>query len=215
LNSGAPALYVITDRHATEGRPLLAVLERALEGAARAGMGPGAVAVQLREKDLEACTLLELARPLRALTARFGAALYVNDRVDVALAAGADGVHLGQEDLPLAAARPLVPAGFIIGVSTHDEEQARAAAAAGADYIGFGPCFATRSKRNPDPVVGVERLARVCRDVRIPVVAIGGITLDTVRAVAAAGAAAAAVIAAVNRSADPIAAARAVVAAFA
>lgn len=175
----------------------------------------GAAILQLRMKDAAAADVLRNARALVALTRARRLPLIVNDRVDVALAAGADGVHLGQEDLPLAAARPLVPAGFIIGVSTHDEEQARAAAAAGADYIGFGPCFATRSKRNPDPVVGVERLARVCRDVRIPVVAIGGITLDTVRAVAAAGAAAAAVIAAVNRSADPIAAARAVVAAFA
>ena len=104
----------------------------------------------------------------------------VNDRLDVALAVGADGVHLGQDDLPLAAARALVPAGFVIGVSTHDEAQARAAVDGGADYLGFGPCFARTSKRNPDPVVGLERLAQVSR-LGAPVVAIGGITLETDR----------------------------------
>ena len=123
-------------------------------------------------------------------------------------------MHLGQDDLPLAAARALAPAGFVIGVSTHDEAQARAAAEGGADYIGFGPCFPTSSKHNPDPVVGVERLARVCGGSPIPVVAIGGITLDTVAEVVRAGAAAAAIIRAVNGAADVTAAARIVTAAF-
>jgi thiamine-phosphate pyrophosphorylase len=139
----------------------------------------------------------------------------VNDRLDVALAAGADGVHLGQDDLPLAAARLLAPPNFIIGVSTHDEAQARAALDGAADYVAFGPCFPTSSKRNPDPVVGLERLARVCAMAgAVPVVAIGGIGLDTAADVARAGAAAAAIIRAVNAAPDIAAAARAVTVAF-
>jgi thiamine-phosphate pyrophosphorylase len=140
--------------------------------------------------------------------------LIVNDRLDVALATGADGVHLGQDDLPLPAARALAPAGFVIGVSTHDEAQARAARDGGATYIGFGPCFPTRTKLNPDPVVGLDQLARVCR-LPLPVVAIGGIGLDTVGEVVHAGAAAAAVISAVNGAPDVVAAARQVSNAFA
>jgi thiamine-phosphate pyrophosphorylase len=135
--------------------------------------------------------------------------LIVNDRLDVALGGGAGGVHLGQDDLPLAAARKLVPAGFIIGISTHDVAQARAALEGGADYIGFGPCFPTATKQNPDPVVGLERLAEVCR-LGGRVVAIGGITLERAGEVARAGAAAAAIISAVNGSADVTAAARSV-----
>src|SRR6185436_9636491 len=105
--------------------------------------------------------------------------------------------------------------GLTIGFSTHNADQAIAAAAAGADYIGFGPVFGTRSKANPDPTVGLDALAEVCRVVAVPVVAIGGITLDTVPAVARAGASAAALIAAIDGAPDPHAAGRAVAAAFA
>ena len=175
----------------------------------------GARVVQLRIKGAEAGEMLAMARVLAPWCRTRGVGLIVNDRVDVALAAGADGVHLGQDDLPLAAARAIVPAGFVVGVSTHDEAQARAAAEGGANYLGFGPCFTTTTKHNPDPVVGLPRLARVCAGSPIPVVAIGGITLDTVAAVVAAGAAAAAIIRAVNDAADVTAAARAVTAAFA
>jgi len=174
----------------------------------------GARIVQLRMKGADAAPVLAIARVLtewaRARAVRF----IVNDRVDVAIAAGADGVHLGQDDLPLAAARAIAPAGFVIGVSTHDEAQARAAGEGGADYIGFGPCFTTSTKRNPDPVVGLETLARVCAASPIPVVAIGGITLATVADVARAGASAAAIIRAVNAAPDVAAAARVVCAAF-
>jgi thiamine-phosphate pyrophosphorylase len=175
----------------------------------------GACVLQLRMKDAAARDVMALARVLVPWCRDRALPFIVNDRVDVALVAGADGVHLGQEDLPLAAARALAPAGFVIGVSTHDEAQARAAVDGGADYIGFGPCFTTSTKRNPDPVVGVDRLARICAASRVPVVAIGGITLDTVAQVAAAGASAAAIIRAVNAAADVTAAARAVAAAFA
>ncbi len=174
----------------------------------------GARVVQLRIKGADAAEVLATARVLGPWCRAQAVTFVVNDRLDVALAAAADGVHLGQDDLPLAAARALAPAGFVIGVSTHDEAQARAAAEGGADYIGFGPCFPTSSKHNPDPVVGVERLARVCGGSPIPVVAIGGITLDTVAEVVRAGAAAAAIIRAVNGAADVTAAARIVTAAF-
>jgi thiamine-phosphate pyrophosphorylase len=142
----------------------------------------------------------------------------VNDRLDVALAVGADVVHLGQDDLSLADARRLrIEAGrpdLSIGVSTHNHAQALAAATGGADYLGFGPIFGTGSKLNPDPIVGLDALAAVCRDVSLPVVAIGGITLDTVGAVAQAGASAAALIAAVTSAPDPTAAGLQVAAAF-
>ena len=109
-----------------------------------------------------------------------GVPFCVNDRLDVALAVGADVVHLGQDDLPLADARRVRAAagrpGLLIGFSTHNPAQARAAAAGGADYIGFGPVFGTRSKANPDPTVGLDALAEVCRAVAVPVVAIGGIS---------------------------------------
>ena len=138
--------------------------------------------------------------------------------MDVALAVGADVVHLGQDDLPLAdAQRVRAAAGrpdLVIGFSTHNLAQAAAAVQGGADYIGFGPVFGTRSKLNPDPTVGLETLAHVCRTVKVPVVAIGGISLDAVSAVVAAGASAAAVIAAIDAAPDPTAAGRLVGAAF-
>lgn len=174
----------------------------------------GASMLQLRMKDASGAELYRLAYVLRPLCRELGVPFIVNDRLDVALAVAADGVHLGQDDLPLPAARPLVPAGFVIGVSTHNEAQARAAIAGGADYLGFGPCFPTHTKRNPDPVVGLEQLAFVS-GLGAPVVAIGGITLDTIAAVAASGCAAAAVIRAVNSAPDVVAAARVVTTAFA
>jgi thiamine-phosphate pyrophosphorylase len=174
----------------------------------------GAHVLQLRMKDASAQAMLRALDELAPLRRARALRLIVNDRLDVALAAGSDGVHLGQDDLPLATARALAPDGFIIGISTHNEPQARAACDGGASYIGFGPCFPTRTKLNPDPVVGLAALTRVCR-LPLPVVAIGGIGLHTVVEVARAGAAAAAVISAVNGAPDIVLAARQVSAAFA
>jgi len=175
--------------------------------------------LQLRAKGAGGRALATAARPLLALCRDAGVPFCVNDRLDVALAVGADVVHLGQDDLPLADALRVRAAagmpGLVIGISTHNLAQARAAAAGGADYIGYGPIFATGSKLNPDPTVGVAALAEVCRAVDVPVVAIGGIGLAAVAAVAAAGAAAAALIAAVDAAPDPSAAGRAVSASFA
>ena len=178
----------------------------------------GATVVQLREKRATALEFYEQATAALAIAAERGVQLIINDRVDIALAVGAAGVHLGQDDLPLADARQVRAAAgrpdLVIGFSTHNLAQALAAAQAGADYIGFGPVFGTRSKTNPDPTVGLDALADVCRAVTVPVVAIGGITLDAVPAVARAGAAAAAIIAAIDAAPDPAAAGRAVTAAF-
>jgi thiamine-phosphate pyrophosphorylase len=206
--------YAIVD-----ARPEALVDLDALASQAEKLLAAGPCCLQLRAKGAEAAAMFAAAMRLRDVSRAARVPFCVNDRLDVALAAGADVVHLGQDDLPLADARrvrALAKADdMIIGFSTHNRAQALAAAAGGADYIGFGPVFATGSKVNPDPVVGLEALADACAAVRIPVVAIGGIGLDAVPAVVRAGAAAAAVIGAVNGAADPTAVARAVAAAFA
>jgi thiamine-phosphate pyrophosphorylase len=171
--------------------------------------------LQLRAKAASARALAVLARAVLPLARAAGVPLCVNDRLDVALAVGADAVHLGQDDLPLVDARRLAAGRLSIGVSTHTPEQAARAEADGADYLGFGPIFATVTKANPDPTVGVDSLRRIAAVARVPIVAIGGVNLDNVAQVAAAGAAAAAVIAAVERAADPTVAGRAVGSAFA
>ena len=174
--------------------------------------------LQLRAKEAGARALVAAARRMLPLCRGAGVPFCVNDRLDVALAIGADVVHLGQDDLPLGdALRVRAGVGrpdLMIGFSTHNPAQALAAASAGADYIGFGPVFATSSKLNPDPVVGLNLLAEVCRAVSVPVVAIGGVTPKHVALLAQAGASAAAVISAVNNATDPTAAGRQVAAAF-
>jgi thiamine-phosphate pyrophosphorylase len=174
--------------------------------------------LQLRAKEAGARAMLRAARRLVPLCREHRVPFCVNDRLDVAVAAGADVVHLGQDDLPLADALKLRAElgrpDLVVGFSTHNREQALAAAAQGADYLGFGPVFATASKLNPDPVVGLEALAQVCRAVSVPVVAIGGVGLAAVPAVAASGAASVALISAIAGAADPAAAGRQVNAAF-
>jgi thiamine-phosphate pyrophosphorylase len=163
--------------------------------------------LQLRGKQLGLAALCELGHALRTLCSQWHVPLCVNDRLDVALVIAADVVHLGQSDLPLAevlSARKAARAEHLfVGISTHDLDQAKAAVDGGADYIGFGPVFPTQSKVDADPVVGLARLRAVAVAVKIPVVAIGGITLDNVADVARTGASAAAVIAAVDTAPDP------------
>lgn len=191
----------------------------ALLTAARRLLAGAPSCLQLRAKAAGARAMLDAARRLLPLCREHQIPFCVNDRLDVAVAAGADVVHLGQDDLPLADALALrVQLGrpdLVVGFSTHNREQAVAAAAGGADYIGFGPVFATASKLNPDPVVGVDALRAVCGEVSIPVVAIGGIGLAQVASVAAAGASAVALISAIVTAPDPAAAGRRVAAAFA
>jgi thiamine-phosphate pyrophosphorylase len=189
-----------------------------LEHRARQLLDAGPCCLQLRAKETEARAFAAAARRLLPLCRAAGVPFCVNDRLDIALTVGADVIHLGQDDLPLpdalqvrlAAGRP----DLVVGFSTHNAAQAAAAASAGADYIGFGPVFATASKLNPDPVVGLGLLAEVCRTVSVPVVAIGGVAPAEAGLLAQAGASAAAVISAVNNAPDPTAAGRQVAAAF-
>jgi len=190
----------------------------ALEARARARLAARPCCLQLRAKGADGAATYAAALRLRDLCRAAAVRFCVNDRLDVALAVGADVVHLGQDDLPLEEARRVRALAkaerMLIGFSTHDRGQALAASEGGADYIGFGPIFTTATKANPDPTVGLATLAEVCRAVKVPVVAIGGIGLDSVSAVARAGAAAAAVIGAIDEAADATAAARQVAEAF-
>ncbi|MGE0867759.1 MAG: thiamine phosphate synthase [Kofleriaceae bacterium] len=193
-------------------RGFYAVLDRPDLELASTLLAAGARVLQLRIKPAEPMAISELigiARRARAVCRAAGAALIVNDRIDVALAAGADGVHLGQRDLPLADARRIAGGRLWIGISTHDLAQVAAACAGGADYLGYGPVFATRTKLDPDPVQGVEALrAAVAAAGHVPVVAIGGITAERAADVYAAGASAVCAISAVNDAPDVGAAAR-------
>jgi len=189
-----PSLYVVLDRAAAGGRDLLDILDAALAGGSRL--------IQLREKEWPSGRVLPLAERLRARCQAAGATFIVNDRVDLAVAAGADGVHVGQDDLPARAARPLLRAGMILGVSTHSVAQARAAQADGADYIAVGSMFPTRSKAEFE-LVGPDLLRKLRGEIRVPLIGIGGITHANVGEVIAAGADGVAVISAVCAAEDP------------
>lgn len=199
-------LMVITDHAAAAPRAVLDVVREALAA--------GAPAVQLRAKQATARELFEQAVALRSLTTAHGALLIINDRLDVALAARADGVHLGPDDMPVAAARAAAPAPFLIGWSTDDPDAARQAERAGVDYLGCGAVFGTTSKDVGGERIGPERLRRVVAAVRVPVIGIGGVDEHNVTQVAAAGAAGAAVIRAVMAADDVAATVRALLAPF-
>lgn len=192
-----PFLCVITDETASPEF----IAEQALRG--------GAGMIQLRRKQASGSELYGWACRLQELCRHHGALFIVNDRTDIALAARADGVHLGQEDLPLAEARRLLGPEAIIGISTASIEEAQEAERNGADYIGFGHLYPTGSKEKRTPPVGLGELQRVAASVSIPVVAIGGITLQTAPAVIAGGASGIAVISAVTGAPEPAKAARA------
>lgn len=179
---------------------------------ARMMLSASARVMQLRLKNAPARSFLAAARAIAGLCRRDGATLIVNDRVDVAILAEADGVHLGQEDLPLDAARRLMGPNRIIGISTHNIEQARAAELGGADYIGFGPMYAGGVK-SIAAGQGPDKLRAVRAAVKIPIVAIGGITEQRVGEVLGAGADAAAIITDVVRAPDIPAKVRAILAA--
>lgn len=202
-------LYVITDRRLAPDGDLKALLERALHG-----IGAGSVGVQLREKDLGAGALRSLAREVLAVTRPAGVPLLINDRVDVALAAGADGVHLTGHSLPAAEARALLGSDRYLAASTHDLVQARAALSGGCDFVTFGPVFHTPSKTPFGPPVGLGRLREACAALApFPLVALGGVTPDNAAGCRAAGAAGISVIRAVLTAPDPAGACRALLAA--
>ncbi len=196
-------------------RGFYAIVDRYDEALVHALLAHASV-VQLRLKPpvpVSTRELLATARWLRAASRQQRALLVINDRLDIALAVEADAVHLGQTDLPAEVARRVAASAgrpdLLIGVSTHNRAQVRQAVADGADYLGYGPVFVTATKANPDPVQGVEALAAaVAAAGATPVVAIGGVTAETVAAVRDAGAAAACCVAAVNGAADPALAAQ-------
>lgn len=193
-------LYVVTDEGLSNGLSHTQIAARAVAG--------GADVVQLRDKRMDGRRLMEHARAIRKITLRAGRLFIVNDRLDVALASGADGVHLGQEDLPLPDARRLSPRGFQIGVTVHDVEEASGAEKGGADYIGLSPIFATGTKTDAGRALGLGMLRAVKRAVSVPVVAIGGIGPHNARKVLAAGADGLAVVSAVVGRPDVSSAAR-------
>jgi thiamine-phosphate pyrophosphorylase len=199
----APRLYLITDRTATGGRALWEVVAAALSGIAGSGLDPADVAVQLREKDLDGRALADLGRALRATTAAAGVRLFINDRIDVALAVGADGVHLGGTSLAPAEARAIAPA-LAVAVSTHGLADVRAAVgdSARATFAVFGPIHDTPSKRAYGPPLGVDALAEAAL-LDFPLLALGGLDARDVPDVLAAGAHGVACIRPVMAASDP------------
>jgi len=185
---------VFVTPHEPDAKLMIALAEEALEG--------GVDAVQLRLKDASARDLFCLAKIMREIAGRTGAALYVNDRADIALAAGAAGVHLAGHSLPVAAARAVLKPPFKIGVSCHSVAEAIQAQTEGADYLYLGTIFPSPSKPDVSPV-GLEELNRARREIRIPVIAIGGITAENAGAVLSAGADGVAVISAIAGARSP------------
>ena len=186
-------LYAVTDRAWVGRQTLPEQVEAALKG--------GATCVQLREKELDGAAFLEEARTLAALCRRYGVPLIINDNVEVALASGADGVHVGQDDLTVEQVRRLAGDRLIVGVSAHSVEQALAAQAGGADYLGVGAVFATATKSDAH-VLPRETLAEICRAVDIHVVAIGGIGEDNLLQLAGTGVDGAALVSAIFSALD-------------
>jgi len=193
-------VYLIIDPTLTDGRPELQVAEAALKGGVRV--------LQWRDKQRDKGQQLPIVRELLALCRRYDALLFMNDHPDLAMAAAADGVHVGQKDLPLAAVRGMTPAGMLIGTSNTLVEEAVASDTGGADYIAVGAIYATSSKDNTRPA-GLDTLAKVRAVTKRPIVAIGGINAANIEPVIAAGADAVAVISAVAMAPDVEAAARA------
>jgi len=194
-------LYLVTDTALAGARPIEDLVARAVAG--------GVTLVQLREKQLAARAFLARAEGLRRRLAALGVPLIVNDRPDIALAAGAAGVHLGQGDLPCSAVRRVVGDALIIGVSVSTPDEARRAVDDGADYLAASPVFATPTKSDAPPAVGLAGLRRIAAAARVPVVAIGGLSAANAAKAMRAGAAGVAVVSAIMAAADPAEAAAA------
>jgi len=195
------ALYLVTDETLAGARGVEAVVRAAVAG--------GVTVVQLREKHAAGRAFLERATALCAWLHEHQVALIINDRVDVALACGADGVHVGQDDLPCAVVRRLVGPSRVIGVSVSTVAEALQAERDGADYLGVSPVFTTLTKPDAPPAAGLEGLRAIRAAVHLPLVAIGGIQAENAAAVVQAGADGVAVVSAIMAAADPCAAARA------
>ena len=179
------SIYLVTDDSCLQGRALIDCVREALEG--------GVTLVQYRAKTASSAEMYAEALQLKALCDSFNVPLIINDRLDIAMAVGAAGVHLGQDDLPCAAARKLLGEDYIIGVSAHNQAEAKAALQSGADYLGCGAVFGTATKADVKKL-GTDGLAAICKAKGLPVVGIGGVTADNYREVRAAGADGAALV---------------------
>ena len=186
-------LYPVTCEKLSAGRTNIDILHGVIDG--------GAKIIQLREKDITKRELFELALKFRQITKESGLLLIINDHVDIALSVSADGVHLGQDDLPLSAARAIAP-DLIIGVSSHNEEEAIRAEADGADYVNVGPIFPTQTKDNVPEFLGPASIPRISGKINIPFTVMGGINIDNIDEVLNAGAKRVAVVSAVTKSDD-------------
>jgi len=179
------SIYLVTDDGCLQGRALIDCVREVLEG--------GVTLVQYRAKTASSAEMYDEALQLKALCDNFNVPLIINDRLDIAMAVGAAGVHLGQDDLPCAAARRILGEDYIIGVSAHNPAEAKAALQSGADYLGCGAVFGTATKADVKKL-GTDGLAAICREKGLPVVGIGGVTADNYREVRAAGADGAAIV---------------------
>lgn len=191
-------LYLVTDRHQTGGRPLTEVVRQSLDA--------GLKAVQLREKDLSTAALYRLAHDLRRLTSDYEARLIINDRLDIALAMDADGVHIGVSSLPVAIVRSIIGFDKIIGYSAHAIEEARAAQNDGADFVTVGPVYPTPSKMVYGEPCGVKKMAEVAAVLKIPVIGLGGISGINISEALSADIQGVAVISAIMTASEPYAA---------
>lgn len=179
------SIYLVTDESCLQGRALVDCVREALEG--------GVTLVQYRAKTASSAEMYSEALQLKALCDSYKVPLIINDRLDIAMAVGAAGVHLGQDDLPCAAARRILGEEYIIGVSAHNPAEAKAALESGADYLGCGAVFGTATKADVKKL-GTDGLAAICKAKGLPVVGIGGVTADNYREVRAAGADGAAIV---------------------
>lgn len=179
------SIYLVTDDACLQGRALIDCVREALEG--------GVTLVQYRAKTASSAEMYAEALQLKALCDSFNVPLIINDRLDIAMAVGAAGVHLGQDDLPCAAARRILGEDYLIGVSAHNPAEARASLLCGADYLGCGAVFGTATKADVKKL-GTDGLAAICKAKGLPVVGIGGVTADNYREVRAAGADGAAIV---------------------
>ncbi len=194
------SLYLVTDRGLSRGRPTAEIVRAAVAG--------GVTCVQLREKRCSTRKFIAEALALRSFLKSHGVPLVINDRVDIALAVGADGVHLGQSDMPLSMARSILGESKIIGISAESLRDAVAAENGGADYLGVSPIFATLTKTDAAAPLGLEGLRAIRRAVKLPLVAIGGLNAGNAAAVIAGGADGLAVVSAIVAAEDPEFAAR-------
>ena len=195
------SIYLVTDDGCLQGRALIDCVREALEG--------GVTLVQYRAKTASSAEMYAEALQLKALCDSFKVPLIINDRLDIAMAVGAAGVHLGQDDLPCAAARKLLGEDYLIGVSAHNPAEAKAALQSGADYLGCGAVFGTATKADVQKL-GTDGLAAICREKGLPVVGIGGVTADNYREVRAAGADGAAIVSGILAQPDISATVRAI-----